>query len=127
MASNDFGTTVNYSCATGYHLAAAGPSSTTCGAGGWSPSTLPTCDIVTCPTLSNPTNGAVDDGTNQYNATAAYSCDTGYEVTGGTTVRCSASGTWSGTPPTCERVSCAARTAPMNGSITPAGPGPRVQ
>jgi hypothetical protein len=122
MASNDFGTTVNYSCATGYNLAAAGPASTTCGASGWSPSNQPTCDIVTCPTLSNPTNGAVDDGTNQYNATAAYSCDTGYEVTGGTTVRCSASGTWSGTPPTCERVSCAARTAPMNGSITPAGP-----
>ncbi|MBK6811778.1 MAG: hypothetical protein IPG81_23390 [Sandaracinaceae bacterium] len=67
----------------------------------------------------------VDDGTNQYDTTAAYTCNSGYEVTGGTTVRCSASGTWTGTPPTCGLVSCATRTAPTNGTITPTS-GPYV-
>ncbi|MBK7153831.1 MAG: hypothetical protein IPH72_18950 [Sandaracinaceae bacterium] len=124
-SENDFGTTVTYSCATGYQLGGAGPSSTTCGAGGWSPATLPTCNIVTCPALSNPSNGMVDDGTNVYDTTAAYTCNSGYEVTGGTTVRCSASGTWTGTPPTCGLVSCATRTAPTNGTITPTS-GPYV-
>ena len=82
-------------------------------------------DVIPCPALSNPSNGMVDDGTNVYDTTAAYTCNSGYEVTGGTTVRCSASGTWTGTPPTCGLVSCATRTAPTNGTIAPTS-GPYV-
>lgn len=123
--ANDFGTTVNYSCATGYALANGAATSATCGAAGWSPSALPTCQIVTCPALTNPANGTVDDGTNEYNTVAAYSCNSGFEVTGGTQVRCSASGTWTGTAPTCSRVACATRNAPANGTITPSS-GPYV-
>lgn len=117
--STDFGTTVNYSCAAGYNIASGGPTSATCGAAGWNPGALPTCEIVTCPNLAAPTNGSVDDGNNQYDTLAAYSCNSGYEITGGTDVRCGASGSWVGTPPTCAPVACPTRMAPANGAIAP--------
>jgi hypothetical protein len=124
-ASTSFGTTVNYSCAAGYQLASGGATSATCGAAGWSPAALPTCVLVTCPALGAPSNGSVDDGANEYDTIADYSCDTGYEVTGGTEVRCGAAGAWVGTPPTCAPVACPTRNAPTNGTITPSS-GPYV-
>ncbi len=57
--------------------------------------------MVTCPALTNPTNGLVSVDSNTVGSTATYTCDTGYDVNGATTVTCGADGSWSA-PPTCD-------------------------
>ena len=59
-----------------------------------------------CGALSDPANGAVDaaDGT-KLGATAVYSCDAGYSLTGASTRNCLCAGLWSGVEPTCDRKS----------------------
>ena len=56
----------------------------------------------TCPTLSDPTNGIVDVASNNLESTATYTCDTGYNLTGGSTTKtCGSDGVWSDSDPTC--------------------------
>ncbi len=65
---------------------------------------------IDCSDVAAPTNGSVRYSTTapyQYRATITYSCDTGYGLLGGDTVRACISsstgpGEWSGTAPTCE-------------------------
>ena len=61
---------------------------------------------VDCGPLSDPANGAVDlsDGT-EFGATAVYSCDAGYILSGTSTRDCLDTGLWSGVEPTCNRKS----------------------
>ena len=56
-----------------------------------------------CNTLTDPANGQVNHtaGTT-FGQTAAYSCDTGYNLMGDSTRTCQAAGVWSGSDPTCE-------------------------
>ena len=58
-----------------------------------------------CRNLTNPANGQVDhtSGTT-FGQTASYSCNTGYKVMGDGTRTCQATGQWSGTAPTCQRM-----------------------
>ena len=61
-----------------------------------------------CPALTNPVNGMITFATDmtgdfEFMTTATYSCDTGYVLVGGDTVRmCVSDQEWSGTAPTCE-------------------------
>ena len=57
---------------------------------------------VTCPVLTNPTNGQVSMDTNTVGSTATYICSPGYDVNGATTVTCGADGSWSPVPTTCD-------------------------
>ena len=59
--------------------------------------------VVNCGTLSNPANGQVNHtaGTT-LGQTATYSCNTGYNLVGDNTRTCQATGTWSGSAPTCQ-------------------------
>ena len=58
---------------------------------------------VDCGTLNNPANGQVTHtGRTTYRQTATYSCDTGYNLVGGTQRTCLATGVWSGSVPTCQ-------------------------
>ena len=61
--------------------------------------------VVDCGSLTNPTNGVVSHtaGTT-FGQTATYSCDTGYNLVGDNTRMCQASGNWSGSAPTCQRM-----------------------
>ena len=58
---------------------------------------------VDCDPLNNPSNHHVDHtaGTAP-GQTATYSCNTGYDLLGDSTRTCQATGTWSGTAPTCQ-------------------------
>ncbi len=79
-----------------------------------------TCAPVACPALTI-ANGSVDTGSGTFGATATYTCLTGYDRTGGTTRRCEANGTWSGTAPTCAAHNCGAPPAPARGTVTTTG------
>ena len=61
--------------------------------------------VVDCGTLTNPANGQVNHtaGTT-FGQTATYSCNTGYNLVGDNTRTCQATGEWSGSEPTCERM-----------------------
>ena len=60
--------------------------------------------VVTCPILTNPDNGIVDVTNNNFESIATYACDTGYNLTGGSTTRtCGSDGVWSDSDPTCTR------------------------
>ena len=94
-----------------------------------------------CGTLTNPTNGRVSYTATTYGQTATYSCNTGYNLVGGSTRTCQATGAWSGNAPTCRRmllykswvkgniyvhdisllstaVNCGALTSPANGRVS---------
>ena len=59
---------------------------------------------VDCDTLSNPANGQVSTNGTTFEQTATYSCNTGYNLMGDNTRTCQATGEWSGSEPTCERM-----------------------
>ena len=58
---------------------------------------------VNCGTLTNPANGQVNHtGETTFGQTATYSCNTGYNLVGGSSRSCQATGVWSGGAPTCQ-------------------------
>ena len=66
--------------------------------------TLSISFFTDCGGLVDPNNGNVDttSGT-EYQDTATYSCNTGYDLIGATTRTCQADSLWSPpTPPTCD-------------------------
>ncbi len=59
--------------------------------------------VVTCPALTNPDNGTVSVPSNNFGSIATYTCNQGYNLTGGGMTRtCGANGMWSGGDPTCQ-------------------------
>jgi hypothetical protein len=99
VSASTFGSTATYSCSTGYQLS--GVATRTCQASGaWSGS-APSCPIVDCGALLNPTNGTVAVSASTFGSTATYSCSTGYQLSGAATRTCQASGAWSGSAPSC--------------------------
>ncbi|XP_064386204.1 uncharacterized protein LOC135334805 isoform X2 [Halichondria panicea] len=114
MISYDPDTNIaTYGCVPGYApTITSGTAQRTCesdgtSAGTWTgtPATV-TCTIVTCPVLTSPTNGGVSTPSRDYLTFAAYSCDTGYFLTGSATRQCEATGQWSRVAPTCSPVDC---------------------
>ena len=61
--------------------------------------------VVDCGALTDPANGQVSHtaGTT-VGQTAAYSCNTGYDLVGDSNRTCQATGMWSGSEPTCQRM-----------------------
>ena len=57
---------------------------------------------VDCGTLTNPSNGQVNTTGTTLGQTATYSCNPGYNLVGGSTRTCQATGSWSGSVPTCQ-------------------------
>ena len=57
---------------------------------------------VVCGTLNQPTNGDVNLTGTTLGQRATYTCDTGYNLVGGSTRMCQATGVWSGSAPTCQ-------------------------
>ena len=59
--------------------------------------------VVTCPVLVSPPNADVQHPQGvEYQSTATYTCDSGYERSSGDLQRdCSADGTWTGNEPVC--------------------------
>ncbi|XP_064385319.1 E-selectin-like [Halichondria panicea] len=91
-----------YNCDTGFFLV--GDNSTTCTGNGSNitgafDGLVPICEAITCPPLSNPTNGSVSysnvpDQNNSYvfNVMATYRCNSGFALVGNNTRNCSGDG-----------------------------------
>jgi hypothetical protein len=89
-----------YGCSLGYTLV--GTQTRACGADGQWSGAAPTCAPVDCGSLANPANGTVATPSGSaVDATATYSCSSGYVPSGGTSRTCQANGSWSGAAPTC--------------------------
>ena len=120
MNITTFMSTAVYTCNTGYNLT--GDMTRTCQANGTWSGIAPTCEsiytsfhlcilfykplfsaVVTCPALTNPTNGMVSVPNNNFESNATYTCVTGYTLNGDTTRTCGSVGVWSGSEPTCTR------------------------
>ncbi|HVZ73733.1 MAG TPA: hypothetical protein VHJ20_15240 [Polyangia bacterium] len=110
------GATATYSCTTGY--GPSGSATRTCQTNGAWSGTAPTCVIAQCPALNSPTGGSVSAPNLTYGSTAMYTCNTGYSLVGIASRTCQASGTWSGSPPTCAPVDCGVPSKPGNGTVT---------
>lgn len=99
---------ITYSCDTGYTLT--GTATRTCQADGSFSGTAPTCAATSCgtaPTVAHAgapvvSGGAGGGATPTFGATAAYTCDNGYGLSGANPT-CGASGQWS-LAPTCVAV-----------------------
>ena len=62
-------------------------------------------NITACDQLNDPSHGSVStpDGI-VFEATATYSCESGFELEGEATATCQADGTWSSQQPQCLRI-----------------------
>ncbi|HEY3449985.1 MAG TPA: hypothetical protein VGK67_26775 [Myxococcales bacterium] len=125
-ASATFGSSVTYSCDSGYSLA--GSATRACQADGTFAGAAPTCAPVDCgaaPSVANAAAPAVSGGagggaTTTFGATAAYACSAGFAKSG-TDAACRANGTWSAAP-TCAAIDCGAAPLVLNaGSPTIGG------
>ena len=111
--------TATYSCNPGYKPS--GTMTRTCQTNGTWNGTAPTCTIVDCGALKNPTNGTVVASPTTYGSKADYTCQTGFGLAGTSPRICQADGTWSGTAPTCGAADCPAPPTISNGAPTTTG------
>ena len=115
MSGSQYPLTATFSCNSGYSLV--GASSVDCRPDGYWTGSVPECQAISCASLGSVTHGSVV-ATNggSYPSTATYSCEDGYELSGGQSTRvCSPTdGSWSDSAPSCVGVTCAS----LVGSLT---------
>ena len=99
-----YGAVVSFSCSEGYRLQ--GDSSITCQASGYWGGEIPVCDLVTCSEPDSISHGSVTAAGYDFNNTATYSCDEGYELNGQAVATCTGSGAWSSEERECVLVQC---------------------
>ena len=112
------GATVTFRCNDGYRLH--GSDRRECTKDGtWSGSD-PYCRLIICEIPPIVEHAIPFDSLAQYlfNSKARYVCETGYELSAGdSSLTCSASGTWSGTIPTCSLIQCGEPTPVPNSKV----------
>ncbi|XP_066283044.1 sushi, von Willebrand factor type A, EGF and pentraxin domain-containing protein 1-like [Branchiostoma lanceolatum] len=112
--SNLFGDTVTFFCFSLFELV--GDATLTCQSNQQWSGTKPYCKKKECPPLQAPNNGGIS-GSFSVMDQVTFTCNPGYELNGDATLSCWAHQVWSGTPPTCDRISCPALNAPTDGQI----------
>ncbi|NXH48040.1 CR1 protein, partial [Dicaeum eximium] len=114
------GSSVEFVCQPGYtQLQGVSPAITCLRNQTWS-AALQFCKRQQCPSPGNPENGRAVVLTDLlFGAKINYTCDKGYKLVGGSQRICEVSGTrvsWSGDPPVCQRLTCAAPPAIPHGT-----------
>ncbi|GLD50237.1 E-selectin [Lates japonicus] len=99
-----------FTCNEGYVLADSPSNTLQCGASGSWNASQPSCVAVQCPALQKLENGSVscgDEGTRfAYRNTCSFSCDSGYQLVGPSSVTCTSAAEWSERMPRCEAITC---------------------
>ncbi|XP_035004474.2 sushi, von Willebrand factor type A, EGF and pentraxin domain-containing protein 1 isoform X2 [Hippoglossus stenolepis] len=99
-----FSSAVTYKCMDGFTLKKEG--SVSCLASGRWSSPYPECIPVECPQPVEISNGIVDVQGLMYLSKALYSCRTGYNLVGNSTILCGEKGLWIGGVPSCRPIEC---------------------
>nr|XP_033465702.1 sushi, von Willebrand factor type A, EGF and pentraxin domain-containing protein 1 isoform X2 [Epinephelus lanceolatus] len=110
-----FGTIVSYTCMDGFTLR--NERSVSCLASGQWSSPYPECIPVECPQPVEISNGIVDVQGLMYLSKALYSCKTGYNLVGNSTVLCGEKGLWIGGVPSCRPIECSIPKQVANGKV----------
>ncbi|NWT38908.1 LYAM3 protein, partial [Chroicocephalus maculipennis] len=114
-----FGSMCAFSCQMGFVLM--GSESRECMATGTWTEDSPHCEAITCPVLNAPDRGEVNcshrHGDFAFGSTCAFSCQTGFVLTGPESHQCTATGTWTGDAPRCEAIACPVLSAPDRGEM----------
>ncbi|CAL8241021.1 unnamed protein product [Gadus morhua 'NCC'] len=124
--SHAYGSLATYSCQEGYELSHPDPMRCTA-AGSWSES--PTCELVRCEELSQPTHGAVECenplGNSSYRSSCVFSCEEGYTMlpSQSDSLLCGATGRWNDSVPMCAAVQCPALSGTDNMAVLCEGDG----
>ncbi|XP_041472545.1 sushi, von Willebrand factor type A, EGF and pentraxin domain-containing protein 1-like [Lytechinus variegatus] len=106
----DFGTTCTLECSKGYTLN--GMETVTCQSNGTLSAPFPSCNIVSCSIpalplrLSSMTSQCNGGQSINYTQTCSFSCDTGYNLVGSSSLTCLANSSLSDSLPTCEIETC---------------------
>nr|XP_056705184.1 sushi, von Willebrand factor type A, EGF and pentraxin domain-containing protein 1 [Euleptes europaea] len=111
------GSVVSFKCTEGFVLNTS--AKIECIRGGqWNPSPLAIqCIPVRCGEPPGIKNGYASGTNYSFGAIVAYSCNKGYYIKGQKKRTCEATGTWSGTIPTCHPVSCGEPPKVTNGFV----------
>ncbi|XP_053405169.1 CUB and sushi domain-containing protein 1-like [Mercenaria mercenaria] len=105
-----------YSCFTGFSLN--GSVARICMSDGNWNSSVPSCNVVDCGSLSNPENGTVSMSDSIYMSTATYICFTGFKLAGSVTRTCMSDGNWNSSAPSCNFIDCGSLSNPANGTVS---------
>ncbi|XP_017312137.1 E-selectin [Ictalurus punctatus] len=112
------GSICSFTCGEGFILE--GASSTKCTEiGEWSTS-VPSCTAVQCPALQTPQDGSVSctDQTLSLGSICSFTCGEGFILEGASSTKCTETGEWSTSVPSCTAVQCPALQTPQNGSVS---------
>ena len=84
----------------------------------WSGS-QPSCQIIMCGPLQSPAKGSVScTNGDVFGSECSFTCKNGYNMHGSSNRLCSVIGSWTGSQPVCEIVTCPVLSHPQNGRIT---------
>ncbi len=118
VPATGLGSEATYGCEDGYLLT--GDATRTCQADETWSGAEPTCVLVDCGALRDPTEGGVSTDRNTLGGTATYLCNSGYSLSGPATRMCGTDAVWTGSAPTCGPVDCGTLPDPTNGSVSAA-------
>uniref|UniRef100_A0A8C5DPG5 CUB and sushi domain-containing protein 3-like n=1 Tax=Gouania willdenowi TaxID=441366 RepID=A0A8C5DPG5_GOUWI len=113
----EYGTKILFTCNPGYYRV--GPTHIQCLANGvWSwKNERPRCRIISCGDLPTPANGKKIGTQTTFGASAIFSCNLGYVLTGSTVRECLLSGLWSGMDTLCLAGHCGVPNKIVNGQV----------
>ncbi|KAM8746660.1 sushi, von Willebrand factor type A, EGF and pentraxin domain-containing protein 1 isoform 1-T1 [Acanthopagrus schlegelii] len=110
-----FSSVVSYTCMDGFTLRK--EESVSCLASGQWSEPHPECIPVECPQPVEISNGIVDVQGLMYLSKALYTCKTGYNLAGNSTVLCGEKGLWIGGVPSCRPIECSIPKQIVNGKV----------
>ncbi|XP_061921980.1 sushi, von Willebrand factor type A, EGF and pentraxin domain-containing protein 1 isoform X1 [Entelurus aequoreus] len=110
-----FNSVVTYKCMDGFTLRK--ERTVSCLSNGQWSIPYPECIPVECPQPVEISNGIVDVQGLMYLSKALYSCKTGYNLVGNSTVLCGEKGLWIGGVPSCRPVECSPPRQTPNGKV----------
>ncbi|XP_031134127.1 CUB and sushi domain-containing protein 3-like isoform X1 [Sander lucioperca] len=113
----EYGTKIVFTCNPGFYRV--GPTHIQCLANGvWSwRNERPRCRIISCGDLTTPPNGKKIGTQTTFGASAIFSCNLGYVLTGSTVRECLLSGLWSGMETHCLAGHCGVPEQIVNGQV----------
>uniref|UniRef100_M4AIH9 CUB and Sushi multiple domains 3 n=1 Tax=Xiphophorus maculatus TaxID=8083 RepID=M4AIH9_XIPMA len=110
------GQNVTFSCQPGFVIMGGESAiSRTCTNNGTWSGTMPSCQVVTCPTPPSVPNGLLEGSVLEWGSSVSYGCLPGYELSFPAVLTCTGNGMWSGDLPQCLPKFCGDPGVPSRG------------